>query len=291
MNSNPTLREYLLQRHTRQTASAYEREIHIFISNFPSSEKAVYKDIMEYIGRLRLRYGNASTINRILCSIKVWYDYLNYCGKRHDNPARSIRLRDRRSRDIQLQDLFTAEELESLLEREERYEGLALRNRVLMSLLVYQALLPQEASNVKLSDIDLQKGTLRIHGSAKANGRVLLLKPDQIMLFYRYIHESRPKLLSGRETDHLLAGHRSSVLSSEDIAGHVLRNYGNRFEGRRVNAKSIRQSVIANLLRSGVELRKVQVFAGHKYPGTTERYKQDSADALKTAVNLYHPVR
>jgi integrase/recombinase XerD len=35
---------------------------------------------------------------------------------------------------------------------------------------------------------------------------------------------------------------------------------------RNLNAKTIRQSVIANLLKEGKDLRVVQVFAGHKKP-------------------------
>ena len=44
------------------------------------------------------------------------------------NPAKSIRLRDKRSRDIQLQDLFKTTELEQLLEKKERYQLLKNRN-------------------------------------------------------------------------------------------------------------------------------------------------------------------
>ena len=47
----------------------------------------------------------SSTISRIVSSIKVYYDYLCSEGIRNDNPTKAIKLRDSRSRDIQLQDL------------------------------------------------------------------------------------------------------------------------------------------------------------------------------------------
>lgn len=121
---------------------AYEREIEIYLVLYSGSENAKYSEAMDYIGSLRKRYSNPSTVNRILAAIKVYYDYLCATEKRNDHPARSITLKDQWSRDIQLQDLFTANELELLLDRKERYRQLEYRNKVLMSLLIYQGLHP-----------------------------------------------------------------------------------------------------------------------------------------------------
>ncbi|WP_235954617.1 hypothetical protein [Cyclobacterium salsum] len=88
----------------------------------------MHKDIADYLGALRKRYGNPATLNRILCSIKAYYGYLHASGRRKDNPPGSVRRRDRQGRDIQLQDLFTPEELEKLLDRKERYAVLTYRN-------------------------------------------------------------------------------------------------------------------------------------------------------------------
>lgn len=285
------LEEYLREHYTPKTATAYAREIHAYLQNQPQAAKALQRDVTNYLGILRKRYSNPATLNRILCSIKAYYDFLHACGKRKDNPARSIRLRDRQARDIQLQDLFTAEELEKLLDRKERYALLTYRNRVLMSLLIYQGLLPTELESLKTTDINLEKGTVYISGTNKTNSRELQLKPKQIMLFYEYLNEIRPKLLKDTQSDKLLIGSRHNPVTAEDITKHVKRSFKQLYPGRKVNAMSIRQSVITNLLKAGNDLRVVQVFAGHKYPSATEQYKQTDLEALKTAVNQYHPVK
>lgn len=287
-----TLIEYLKNRYTPETAKAYEREITIFLGNFPGANKAIYKDLVNYLGTLRNRYNNGRTINRILASIKAYYEFLNYTEQRKDNPAKSIKLRDKPSRDIQLQDLFTTEELESLITaKKERYTKLEYRNKVLMSLLIYQALHPKELETITLNDINLQQGTIYIKARPKTSSRELALKPTQIMLFYQYIFEIRPKLLDNKEVENLIIGQRGEPMKAEDITKHIKRNYGSRFKGRKVNAQTIRQSVITNLLKVGNDLRIVQTFAGHKYPSTTEKYKQTNIEALKTAVNQYHPIK
>jgi len=295
---NQSLAQYLKKFYTPKTVTVYEKDIENFLGNLPGADKAVYKDIVNYIGTLRSRYTNSKTISRILAGIKAYYDFLNYTGQRRDNPAKSIRLRDKQNKDIQLQDLFTPEELESLLHRNERYNKLEYRNKVLISLLIYQALHPSELEAITLSDINLEQGTIYLRARPKSNSRELALKPTQIMLFYQYIYEIRTKLLKKKNKDTRVESVEALILSStgkpmpsEDITKHITRIYGSRFKGRKVNAQTIRQSVITNLLKAGNDLRVVQVFAGHRNPSTTEKYKQTNVEALKSAVNLYHPIK
>ena len=287
------LNNYLRSRYTADTVKAYEREIMIFLGNVPGAEKAVYNDLVNYLGSLRQRYSNGNTINRVLAGIKVYYDFLNHIGQRKDNPARSIRLRDKRSSDIQLQDLFSTEELEGLLNRKERYNNLILRNKALMSLLIYQALHPKEIEALTMADINLEQGSIYIRATPKTNSRELALKPPQIMLFYRYIYESRKHLLENKGADSVvfLVGQRGERMKAEDITKHIQRSCKGLFKGRRVNARTIRQSVICNLLKAGNDLRLVQTFAGHKYPSTTEMYKQNDVEVLQSAINRFHPMQ
>jgi integrase/recombinase XerD len=284
------LQDYLSEHYTSDTATIYLQEIDRYRLSCPQAEVAVYKDILVYIGALRTRYSNASTLNRILCSIKAYYDYLCASGGRPDNPAISVLLKDQRSRDIQLQDLFTMEELEVLLNRPERYPHLVSRNKVLMSLLIYQALYPVELEALRISDINLEAGRIRVSGTAKTNGRELSLKPSQILLFYTYVREMRPLLLKEGTSDRVLIGQRGEPMTAEDITKHVKRSFTERYPGRTVNAQTIRQSVIARLLKQGHDLSIVQSFAGHKYPSTTERYRQSEIETLKAAIEKYHPI-
>ena len=106
--------------------------------------------------------------------------------------------------------------------------------------------------------------------------------------------KSRPPasgLLQDNQSNALLVGIRSEPMTGEDITKHVKRSFKNVYPGRKVNAQTIRQSVIANLLKQGNDISVVQAFAGHKYPSSTERYKQTEVETLKAAVNKYHPLK
>ncbi|MCA0398871.1 MAG: tyrosine-type recombinase/integrase [Bacteroidetes bacterium] len=283
-----TLDSYLRGQYTEKTAVAYAREIDLYLTNCPQAASATYATITAYIGRIRSKY-RPSTVNRILSSIKAYYSYLCATGERTDHPAASIELKDQRRRDIQLQDLLRPEELETLLARTERYPNLEGRNKVLVSLLMYQALLPAEMEQLRAGDIDLEAGTVYIRPTGKTSGRELSLKPSQVLLFYRYIREERPRLLQGRKTEALLVGIRGGAMAAEDITKHVKRSYQGLYPGRPVTAQTVRQSVLANLLKQGHDVSVVQVFAGHRYPGSTERYRQDDVATLAAAVRKYHP--
>lgn len=287
-----TLADYLQKHYRPNTATAYIREIEIYLTNSPGHKKYTYAEIVGYIGVLRTQYGNAKTINRILSSIKAYYDYLCFINIRKDNPGKSIKLRDKISRDIQLQNLFTLEELQQLLNvKKERYTALAYRNKVLMSLLIYQGLQPRELANISLEDINLEQATIYIKATSTTNSRTLPLKANQILLFQHYQTEVRKKLLKENQTEKYLVGIRGNEYTETEITSHFKYNYKGIFEPRKVNAKTIRQSVIANLLKQNNDLRIVQTFAGHKYPSTTERYRQNDIEALQAALQRYHPIR
>jgi integrase/recombinase XerD len=79
-------------------------------------------------------------------------------------------------------------------------------------------------------------------------------------------------------------------MNAEDITRHVKRSFKKLYPGRKVNAMSIRQSVITNLLKAGNDLRIVQVLAGHKYPSATEKYRQTQVEELKQQIWKNHPL-
>ncbi len=200
-----------------------------------------------------------------------------------------LKLRDKRNKDIQLQDLFTTEELELLLEREERYADLKLRNQLIISILIYQGLSTGELVNLELNDVNLQEAEIYIKSSSKLNSRTLQLKPRQIMLFYEYLYQLRPKLL--KEATRKVIITKIGTAETGEQVSYLISTFKHLFPGRNLNPKTIRQSVITNLLKQGNDLRVVQAFAGHKYPSATERYKQSNVEELKHAVLKYHPLQ
>jgi integrase/recombinase XerD len=288
-----TLQEYLQERHPPATVKSYTREIAIYLGLHPKAAMYGYKEITGYIGELRNKYSNAGNVGRIVQALKKYYQYLHYSGQRRGNPAKAIRLRDNKNKPVQLQDLFTTEELQQLLQPvTERYPFLAARNKVTMSLLVNQGLKVGELVQLDIKHINLAEGSIFIPGSGNTNKRTLQLKAEQVMLLHGYINESRPKLITARTagSTRLLLSKLGQALSVADIQ-YLVGTFKNFYPERQLNPQAIRLSGIMNLLGAGNDIRVVQVFAGHKRPDATEKYKQTHIGALKTEIQKHHPLQ
>lgn len=277
------LETYLEENLQKSTVKNYLYEINKFTLLNRNTEHYNYKNVMEYVETIRKNYESASII-RILSALKKYYDYLVNTGIRKDNPARAIQLRDIKKKPIQLQDLFTDNELQKLLEpRKERYQLLAKRNQIIMGLLVHQALKIGEIIQIKTTDIFLEKAQISITGTTQTNNRILPLKAEQILLFYNYL-ENRNHL-----SNYFLLNKLNSPITGEDI-NYLISTYQNQFT-KKLTTITIRQSVITNLLAKGNDLRMVQEFSGHKYLDTTEKYKQTGIKALQNAIEKHHPIQ
>jgi integrase/recombinase XerD len=283
------LENYLNERHTKATVKRYLRDIEIYCKESPNHLTALYSDMMDYIGRLRKRYPNPETIKCTLHGIKKYYSWLVATGQRKDHPCRFLNLKDKKSKDIQLQDLFTAEELELLFEKKERYRDLKTRNQVIIGLLIYQGITTGELTSLELQDISLDTGEIYIKASSKQNSRTLKLKPNQILILHSYINEIRPQL-TRKPTEKLIINKLGNPETGEQIS-YLVSLSKHHFPDRNLNPKTIRQSVITNLLKAGNDLRLVQAFAGHKYPTATEKYKQANTEHLKRQIEKYHPLK
>ena len=284
------LSDYLLDKYSPPTVKIYLFDIRRYIGYMGKERagKASYRDIMEYVDYLRKRYHNPRTINRMLYGVKAWFFYLISTGTRNDHPCRHLILKDARGTDIQLQDLFTSIEMEKLMQRKERFKDAKLRNKVIISLLIYQGLRLSEIARLRVKDVDPEAGSIFIRAMPRAIARTLKLRTNQIMLFYNYIHEVRPMLLR-TDTDRLVLTLRGSAENGEGI-NYLIETFKPMFPERNLNARTLRQSVITNMLREGKDLRVVQVFAGHKKISSTEKYRQSGLEELQTAINKYHPL-
>lgn len=285
-----TLKDFLKQSLRESSVESYLYDINKYKKSNRNADKYDYGQVMQYVEILR-NNNKPSNVKRVIASIKKYYDYLIEIGKRKDNPARAIRIRDAKENPIQLQDLFTEKELQLLLmPRIERYPFLAKRNKIIMSLLVHQALRIGEIENIKLNDLDLEKATIEIHKTGITNARNLPLKAEQILLLYQYVNQDRNTLKTFRNDQNaLLLGKLGTPISKEDV-DYLISTYQKQFK-KKLTATTIRQSVITNLLAKNNDLRVVQHFAGHKSPDTTEKYRQTGLNALKTAIDKLHPIR
>jgi integrase/recombinase XerD len=246
---------------------------------------------LNYIGYLRKLQLHPKSLRNNLFAIKIYYRYLVAIGKRKDHPCQKLYLQDQINRSIQVESLYSAVVLEELLQNYKAKNPLMQkRDEVIISLLIYQALTVLEVTQIEITQIDLEKGTIQITGNVKNKGRTLHLKPNQIMLFYKYQQETRAEIIKQTQT-------QSELFILSEAGKNLFPGIINRMinQDRKPHEKllpiKIRQSVITHFLKANNDIRLVQVFAGHRRAGSTEEYKQSGLEELKANINKLHPLQ
>lgn len=290
----PTLREYLQNEYSSTAISGYEAMINRFLLTIGSrAAKAGYMEILDYIGLLREQNLHPKTLRNNLFAIKIYYRYLIKTGKRKDHPCQFLYLKDQINRAIPVEALYPKEILEELFETwQSKNPVYQTRDKIIISLLVYQALTVLEIAQIKVSDINLEKGTVYIKGNKKNKQRTLSLNPNQILLFHNYLKNEYKfyyrKQKPSKRQDYFLLSEEGLQLYQGGINRMI---NDKRDRQNKLIPFKIRQSVIAHLLKQNTDIRIVQEFAGHRRAASTEAYKQTGLEELKSAIEKLHPLQ
>ena len=293
-----TLKSYLQKKYSTRSLISYENIIKRYLLTLGErAEKATYSDVLDYIGQLRAQGLHPKSLRNHLFTIKIYYHYLIATKQRNDHPCPYLYLKDRINRQVHIESLYSKEQITTFYKNYQTKDASPKnkkhhqRNKIILSLLIYQALTVSEITHLKTSHIDLEKGTIQVPESNKNKGRTLNLQPGQIMLLYRYLQEVRQHYSSkqnpNKQTiDYLILNQQGNQLGTGSIRLIINLNQGKE---NRLTPLKIRQSVIANLLKENNDLRIVQEFAGHRRAASTEAYKQSGLEALRSAIERFHP--
>lgn len=290
MNFKIEFEKYLHRSgHTEKTVKSYMHAYKIITNDNSELSTYKFKDIVNYLNQKSNDFKNANTKVYILNGLKKYFDFLIDVGLRDDHPCKSFQVRNQRRKEVIHQDLFSSQELELLLEREERYGDLVQKNKVIISLLIYQGLTGNEICNLKLQHIDLDNGKIFVRASKKIGQRHLELHPKQYRLIDNYINDGRKKLMR-EPSDFLILGKLGTHITTEGV-NYVISTLQGLFPDRHLTSTSIRKSVIANWLNEKkLPLEQVQIMSGQKWMSTTVKYRQNNLEEQRELMNKWFPI-
>ncbi|WP_462248926.1 tyrosine-type recombinase/integrase [Ekhidna sp.] len=257
--------------------------------------ECAHNDLMAYVRSLGVRELKQSTIQSYLSSVKLYFDYLIRNDQLTVNPASRIEIKG-----IKRKTLYHTLDPEELLEIYNTYPLLRLedhRNKVIAGLLLFQALRTVELSKLDLSNIHLDQGRIEVIGGKNSESRIMTLEAIQMVDFYQYINEIRPKIEAlpmkrksqiKQPTSKLFIGQGGSNSSFNNIMNQVISALVKK-DSRVQSSHQIRTSVIVNWLKQ-FNLREVQYKAGHRYVSSTEAYLVNDMEGLIEEVNQFHPL-
>ncbi len=260
-------------------------------------------DMLGFISRCKSSGDSSKLINRKVAVVRKYYSYLQKRGRVEKNPADGLHLRTRRQKIPT--GMLADQELRQLYDSYQVTDLRTSRNKVILSLLVSQAVTTDDIRRLEPADIHLREGKIRIPGSRHEGGRTLKLEAWQVMELQEYLLTVRPAILESIKKKKLTPGRKAESPDLEKLNRQLFISMNGSAEMKnslmhlvralkQINPKvrscrHIRQSVITIWLKR-YDLRTAQYMAGHKRISSTERYQVGYLEDLQESINKCHPL-
>jgi integrase/recombinase XerD len=273
-----------------QTIEAYSRDLVRYISFLDESGRAAVSAsdtplILKYLISMRENGLNARSRARHLVSIRGFYRFLAQEEILSSDPTRLI---DLPKSGLKLPDVLTIEEVKRLLEAPDPKKPSGCRDAAMLELLYAAGLRVTELITLKLQDVNLTAGYVRVFGKG-AKERVVPIGQYAQEKIRRYTDGARQRLLKDRISATLFVARAGKPLSRQGF-WKLIKRYGLRAGLKKmITPHTLRHSFASHLLEGGADLRAVQTMLGHADIATTQIYTHVARDHLKHLHQKFHP--
>lgn len=252
-------------RYSQNTIKTYKQMFQSFLEYFPdkSTDNINKDDILKYQKYLvKEKKVSESYQNQSINAIKFYYEkVLNKKTEYYELE------RPRRSHKLPV--VLSQEEIGEIFSKVEN-----LKHKCILFTIYSAGLRISELINLKISDIDSDRGLINIRGAKGKKDRQTLLSEALLILLRDYYKEYKPKewLFEGQK------GGQYSVRSIQNILKRASEKAGILKD---VSPHILRHSFATHLLEQGTDLRYIQSLLGHNSSKTTEIYTHVSNQSLK----------
>jgi integrase/recombinase XerD len=187
---------------------------------------------------------------------------------------------------------LTEAQVEALLDAPDTDTPLGLRDRTMLELMYASGLRVSELVALKTIHVGFNEGVLRVMGKGSKERLVPFGELAREWL-ERYVHEARPAILAGKQTEDLFvtsvgskAGSAMSRVMFWNIVKRRAREAGITSP---LSPHTLRHAFATHLLNHGADLRAVQMLLGHADISTTTIYTHIARQRLKDLHAHHHP--
>ncbi|QOY92026.1 site-specific tyrosine recombinase XerD [Paludibaculum fermentans] len=241
--------------------------------------------VRQYLDSLPARGLSSRSIARRLSTLRSFYRFLLSENRIGEDPTALLQS----PRQWQnLPKFLNLQQVEDLLAAPDTSTPTGCRDRAMLEVLYACGLRVSELCTLKVTDLNLQLGFLRVTGKRNKQ-RLVPLGSKARECVEAYQTSARSAILKSKSSAYLFVTQRGGAMTRQGfwklLGGHG-RNAG---IFHRLTPHVVRHSFATHLLDRGADLRSVQSMLGHADIATTQIYTHVLRSRLRTVVDKHHP--
>jgi integrase/recombinase XerC len=293
MNHKESFLQYLQieKRYSSHTVRSYMNDLdqfYLFLSSqlLPEDPVTVTShDIRAWIvSMLENGYSTVSIHRKISC-LRVFYRYLRKEGHLKNDPLEKVVLPKRKK----TLPVFAEESsLSNLLDDDSFGEGFdALRNRTIIEMLYMTGMRRSELIGLKINDVDLNEGTVKVTGKRNKQ-RIIPLLRSFVPGLAEYLR-SRKENPGAGENDWFFITPKGNKLYDKYVYNIVNRYLAMVTTIDKKSPHILRHSFATHMLNHGADLNSIKELLGHASLSATQVYTHNTFEKLKKVYKQAHP--
>ncbi len=228
----------------------------------------------------------SSTIHRLFSTIRGFHQYLCQLRITEKDPSELL-MPPRLTRKIPT--TLLVEEVDKIIQAVDLTKKYALRDQAILSLLYASGIRVTELVDLKLKNLIMDDGLIRVFGKGRKE-RIVPIGKIALSFLTLYLKELRPSnSRKGKSQGILFLNHRGGKLTRMSIWNILHENTLRAGITKKVSPHVLRHSFATHLLEGGADLRSVQEMLGHSDITTTQIYTNIDKIYLKEIHKEFHP--
>ncbi len=184
--------------------------------------------------------------------------------------------------------ILSTKEVKKLMAAPDTRTNRGYRNRVILEILYDTAIRRSELGNIKITDLDLSSGYIRIQGKGNKE-RVVPLGKRVCELVRNYILAVRPSFVQDKDNGYLILNRWGRKISVNGIWAVVKRCVYLARLNKDITTHTLRHTCATHMLKNGAPVRHIQEMLGHESLESTQIYTHVTINDLKEIHAKYHP--
>jgi integrase/recombinase XerD len=240
--------------------------------------------IQDYVAARHLD-SKATSSNRRLTVLRRFYRYLIRERLREDDPTLSVRAAKQAMR---FPKSLSESQVEALINAPDTSTALGLRDRAMLELLYASGLRVSELVSLKIIEVSLSEGVLRVFGKGSKE-RLVPMGEQAVDWINGYLNASRPALLRAQLSDALFVTQRGGPMTRQMFWVLIKKHALQANIQTPLSPHTLRHAFATHLLNHGADLRVVQMLLGHADISTTQIYTHIARERLRSLQQAHHP--